>query len=140
MADNIITSVTKGKIPLPIPDPTNAAQAFDNLVAAWKECSIITEHEKTKRAQIKSERDVSVKAIEENSKLLKLYLEKTFAERAETIQGMFELLDKGLESGKMDLASDAISAIVDITKQSPLAGARELISSIHDPNVKMIEI
>lgn len=124
----------------PLPNPTNAAQAFDNLVNAWKDCTIVTEQEKTKRAGIKAFRDVNVKAIEENSALLKLYLEHSFKERAFTIQGMFERLDQSLANGDTQMASSAIAAIVSITKESPLAGVRELIASIHDPNVKSIEI
>jgi hypothetical protein len=129
-----------GGIPVPTPNPVNAALAFDNLIDAWKECSIITEQEKTKRAGIKSFRDVNIKAIEENSALLKLYLESSFKERAVTIQGMFDRLDTSLANGDSKMASDAIAAIVSITKESPLVGARELIANIHDPNVKSIEI
>jgi hypothetical protein len=33
-----------------------------------------------------------------------------------------------------------IGAIVDITKQSPLEAAKQLIANYHDPNVTMIEI
>jgi hypothetical protein len=128
------------KVPLPIPNPANAAKAFDNLVNAWKDCAIVTEQEKTKRLGIKAFRDVNVKAIEENSALLKLYLEKSFSERAFVIQGMFDRLDESLASGNTQMASDAIAAIVSITKESPLAGARELIAGIHDPNVRSIEI
>jgi hypothetical protein len=128
------------KAPIPVPNPDTAAKAFDNLVNAWRDCSIVTEQEKTKRAGIKAFRDVNVKAIEENSALLRLYLEKSFSERAFVIQGMFDRLDESLASGNTQMASDAIAAIVSITKESPLAGARELIASIHDPNVKSIEI
>lgn len=135
----VITNIPKS--PLPIPKPTDATnQAFNNLVSAWKECSIISEQEQTKRENIRAYRDINVKAIEENSAILKLYLEKTFAERADTIQGMFDRLDKGIELGNTEIIASTIGAIVDITKQSPLAAARELIANYHDPNVTMIEI
>lgn len=114
-----ITAIKKA--PLPIPDPTHVTKAFDNLVNAWKDCTIVSEQEKTKRAGIKAFRDVNVKAIEENSALLKLYLEYSFKERAFTIQGMFERLDQSLANGDTQMASSAIAAIVSITKESPLA-------------------
>ena len=125
------------KMPVPTPDPN---MAFNTLVSAWKECSIITEQEKTKRENICAYRDVNIKAIEENSAILKIYLEKTFAERSMVIHGMFERLDQGLASGNLDVISATIAAIVDVTKQSPLAAARELIANYRDPNVAMIEI
>jgi hypothetical protein len=109
-------------------------------VNAWKDCSIVTEQEKTKRENIRAYREVNVKAIEENSAILKLYLKNTFAERAFVIQEMFDRLDKGIESGNTEIISLTIAAIVDVAKQSPLAAARELIANYRDPNVTMIEI
>lgn len=133
-------AIAKSNISLPIPDPSSAAKAFDNLISAWKECSVISEQEKTKRENIRAFRDVNIKAIEENSALLKLYLKHSFEERAFVIQKMFDRLDQSLASGDTQMAASAIAAIVDVTKQSPLVGVRELIVSIHDPNVKSIEI
>jgi hypothetical protein len=133
----IINSAAK----LPMPDPTDATKvAFNTLVSAWKECSIISEQEQTKRENIRCNRDVNIKAIEENAAILKLYLEKTFAERGTVIHGMFDRLDKGLASGNIEVISLTIGAIVDVTKQSPLTAARELISNYHNPDVAMIEI
>ena len=136
--------ISADKIPLPIatsPNPvTPAILAFNNLVNAWKDCSIVTEQEKTKRENIRAYREVNVRAIEENSAILKLYLKNTFAERAFVIQEMFDRLDKGIESGNTEIISLTIAAIVDVAKQSPLAAARELIANYRDPNVAMIEI
>jgi hypothetical protein len=135
----VITSIPKS--PLPIPKSMDAANhAFNNLVNAWKECSIVAEQEQTKRENIRAYRDINVKAIEESSATLKFYLENIFSERATVIQGMFDRLDEGLASGNMEVISLTIAAIVDVTKQSPLAAARELIANYHDPNVTMIEI
>jgi hypothetical protein len=129
------------KTSIPIPKPTDVAgHAFNRLIDAYKECTIISEQEQTKRENIRAYRDINVKAIEENSAILKLYLEKTFAERAFVIREMFDRLDKGLESGNIEVIAMTIGAIVDVTKQSPLAQARELIDKYHDPNVTMIEI
>ena len=132
------------KIPLPVATPPNlvtpAILAFNNLVNAWKDCSIVTEQEKSKRENIRAYREVNVRAIEENSAILKLYLKNTFAERAFVIQEMFDRLDKGLDSGNAEVISLTIAAIVDVAKQSPLAAARELIANYHDPNITMIEI
>ncbi len=120
--------------------PLDVAESFNTLVSAWKECTIIAEQEKTKRVAIRANRDVNVKAIEEQSAILKQYLEHVFVERAGVIQGMFKTLDSGLASGNTELISQSIGAIVSITKQSPLVGAKELIAGYHDPNVKSIEI
>jgi hypothetical protein len=72
--------------------------------------------------------------------VLEQYLSGMFKERATTISGFFEALDKGIASGNSELISSSIGAIVSITKESPLAGAREIIGAMYNPEVKTIEI
>ena len=124
-----------------IPTPTTAAvDAFDNLVNAWKDCKNTAEVEKTKRENIKSWRDTNIKAIEENSAILKLYLENSFQERAAAIHGMFDRLDQALADGNTEAVGLMMNAIVSIVKESPLAQARQVIADMNNPNVTMIEI
>ncbi|UOD32919.1 hypothetical protein INH39_15415 [Massilia violaceinigra] len=119
---------------------SNVVKSFDNLVDAWRLCETTKAIETSKRTQITAARDVQVKMIEENAAVLKLYLGGVFAERRHVIDGMFARLDRGLDSGNMELASEAINAIINVTQSSPLAGARELIADIRNPSVKHIEI
>ncbi len=131
-----IPAITKA-----IPIPTTAAfDAFDNLVNAWKDRKNTAEIEQTKRENIKSWRDTNIKAIEENSAILKLYLERSFQERAVTIQATFDRLDDALAEGNNEAVGLMMNSIVDIVKESPLAQARQVISDMNDPNVNMIEI
>lgn len=118
----------------------DAGKALDNIVDAWKQYKIVAEVEQTKRASIQATRDVNIKMIEENAAILKQYLEGMFKERAGIIAGMFERLDQGLADGNAQLASEAMSTIVAITSQSPLAGARELLVDLRNPQVTSIEI
>lgn len=124
-----------------IPIPTTAAvDAFDNLINAYKECKAITETEKTKRENIKCWRDTNIKAIEENSAILKLYLERSFQERSLTIKSTFERLDQALADGNTEAVGQMMNAIVSIVKESPLAQARQVIADMNNPKVNMIEI
>ncbi len=124
-----------------ISTPTTAAvDAFDNLFNAWKDYKNTAEIEKTKRENIRSWRDTNIKAIEENSAILKLYLERSFQERAATIQGTFERLDQALADGNTEAVGLMMNAIVAIVKESPLAQARQVIADMNNPNVSMIEI
>ncbi|MCI1010473.1 hypothetical protein HWE02_14500 [Pseudomonas oryzihabitans] len=121
--------------------PMQAAQSsFEILVSSWAEYKRISEVEDTKRSAISALKDVKLEQIGAQRAILEQYLAKTFEERATTIHNFFEVLDKGIENGDSSLISNAIGAIVDITKQSPLAGARELIGAFYDPEVKTIEI
>jgi hypothetical protein len=118
----------------------DAGKALDNIVDAWKQYKVTAEVEQTKRESIRATRDVNIKMIEENAAVLKAYLEGMFKERAGIIDGMFKRLDQGLADGNSQVASDAMAAIVAVTKQSPLAGARELLLDLRNPEVTSIEI
>ena len=128
------------KTPVGVPGAAEALKSLDMLVGAWKECTITTAVEKTKRERIRADRDVNVKAIEENAAILKLYLKESFKERAHLIDGMFARLDQSIAGGNNEVAAQAIAAIVSVSKSSPLEGARELISSMKDPKVTLIEL
>ena len=117
-----------------------AVSAFDNLLNAWKDCKITSEIERTKRENIRSWRDVNVKAIEESSDILRRYLELSFKERAETISGVFERLDRALEDNNTEAVCLMVNSIVTIVKDSPLAQARQVISDMNNHSVSMIEI
>jgi hypothetical protein len=121
--------------------PLQAAQSsLDELMSAWLEYKKVAEVEGTKRAAISAFKDVKLEQIGAQRVILEQYLAKTFEERATTIHNFFEVLDKGIQTGDSTLISGAIGAIVDISKQSPLAGARELIGAFYDPDIKTIEI
>jgi hypothetical protein len=119
---------------------TSASDAFNNLVNAWKDCQNTAQIEKTKRENIKAWRDTNIKAIEESSSILKLYLERSFQERAATIQNTFTRLDTALASGNIEAVGLMMNSIVSIVKESPLAQARQVIADMSNPNVRMIEI
>lgn len=125
------------KIPIPT---TAAADAFDNLINAYKECKTITETEKTKRENIKSWRDTNIKSIEEHSAILKIYLEHSFQERSVTIKSTFDRLDQALSDGNTEAVGQMMNAIVAIVKESPLAQARQVIADMNNPKVDTIEI
>lgn len=117
-----------------------AMAAFNNLVGVWKECKQITEIEKTKREKVKAWRDVNVKIIEENSEILKKYLELSFKERALTIKETFERLDSALANGNTEVVGLMMNSIVSIVNDSPLAKAEQVIASMNNPSINMIEI
>lgn len=131
-----IPSTVKG---ISIPN-TAAFDAFSKLVDAYKDCHKTAEIEKTKRESIQSWRDTNIKSIEENSAILKQYLEHTFQERAAIIQGTFERLDQAISDGNNEAVGLMMNAIVAIVKESPLAQARQVIADMNNPNVTMIEI
>lgn len=134
---NKVASLVKN---IPINHAETAGTSFDMLVSAWADYKKIAEVEGTKRAAISAFKDTKLSQIETQRNILEQYLSSVFKERAATINGFFERLDKGIESGDSELIGLAIGAIVDITRESPLAGAREIIGAMYDPDIKTIEI
>jgi hypothetical protein len=121
--------------------PINAAEdSFKILVDAWSNYQIVSQVEKTRRAGIVAWRETKVLELNNQKEVLEYYLKETFKERAKNIEGFFAALDKGLESGNDKLIEQSIGAILEVSKQSPLAAAKELLVAMRDPNVKAIEI
>lgn len=121
--------------------PINAAgDSLKTLVDAWSNYQNTAQIEKTRRAGITAWRDTKVLELNNQKEILELYLKETFKERAKNIEGFFAALDKGIESGNDELIEKSIGAILEVSKQSPLAQAKELLVAMRDPDVKSIEI
>ncbi len=118
-------------------------QAFDGLTMLFetaKENHKISQIEQTKRANINAIKEFEIEKIRAQKEVLKDYFEKTFSERRTNFDALFERLDKGIESGNLQLIQLALSVIVDIAKDSPLKQIEKLRSDFHNPDVKEIEI
>ncbi|EHF3479150.1 MULTISPECIES: hypothetical protein [Acinetobacter] len=124
---------------IPKPSPDMAFQSFKMLVDAHHEYKMTVQTETTKREAIQAWRDVNVGKIEQQTEFLKAYLAETFKERRHSIDEMFERLDKGIESGNMDLVNLAMESITTIVKASPLKEAEKIIQAMNDPKVESIE-
>ncbi len=117
-----------------------AATSFNMLVSAWSDYKKVQAVEITKRARIQADKEVAIKAIEEQSALLRDYFTQVFAERRGIIEQNFALLEQALAQDNLDMANLAMASINHLVQQSPLAQAKELITSINNPKVEHIEI
>ncbi|QIP46516.1 hypothetical protein [Kingella kingae] len=83
-------------------------------------------------------RDVRLTKLSNQKEILKTYLEETFKERREMIDGLFDALDKGMDSGNMDVINAAIDGIINISKDSPLQNVNKIIHAMKDNDTKVI--
>lgn len=132
----VLDSVSK----LPIGHVNAAASSFQMLVEAHYQYKTTVQVEKTKRAAISAWRDTKVLELNNQKEILELYLKESFKERAKSIEGFFNALDKGIASGNDHLIDQSLGAILAIAKQSPLAEAEKLMMAMRDPNTKSIEL
>lgn len=54
------------------------------------------------------------------------------------IDGLFDALDKGMDSGNMDVINAAIDGIINISKDSPLQNVDKIIHAMKDNDTKVI--
>lgn len=100
----------------------DAFAALSEIVSAAREYGRIRQEELTKRAAIEAEEHEQVSRIQAAEKILKLYFEQVFAERAQTSKAMFVRLDQAMDSGDPQMVHAVVRGIVDLAQASPLAG------------------
>lgn len=122
------------------PSPQQAFDGLKVLMDVAKENHKVTEEEVTKRHNITALKDFEIKKIKAQKEVLKDYFEKTFTERRENFDRMFDALDKGIENNNLDLIQLSLSSIVEVAKDSPLQQVKELSNNFHNPEIKEIEI
>jgi ribonucleotide reductase alpha subunit len=97
----------------------NPAQCLDEIVQTLTEYLTIAEKEKTKRYKIRAWEKVQLVEIEAKRDLLVGYLERSFDERAENFQLLFQLVDQAISSGNNQQLSLALQAVIELAKSSP---------------------
>lgn len=105
----------------PIPN-ADAFAALKEIVAAAREYGRIRQEEQTKRAAIAAAEHVQVDRIHSAEKILRLYFERVFAERAQTSGEMFVRLDQAMVSEDTQMVHAVVRGIIDLAQSSPLAG------------------
>lgn len=128
------------KVPAKIPTAgfEAASNSMQMLIQTHHEYKKIAAQEKTKREAIEAWKDVRLTELSHQKEILKTYLEETFKERREMIDGLFDALDKGMDSGNMDVINAAIGGIINLSKDSPLQNVDKLIHAMKDNDTKVI--
>lgn len=117
-----------------------AAEGFRLLVESWLEYKKISEAEETKREAIRGQRDVAIARINAQKEVFQNVINNSFAERARNFEKLFEALDKGIAEQNDQVINGAMQLIVGQMQTSPLAGMKDLMTAIANPDVKSIEI
>ncbi len=132
-------TLTKTFTKTPAVPAQQALEGFKILVDASKEYGIVREHHQTERSRIQANKEVELARLHHQAELLESYLKQSFKQQNETIDKMFERLDKGIEENNPQLIALAMQNIENIVKSSPLKEALQIVSDISDPNVKSIQ-
>ncbi len=132
-----MTTVKTGKI-LPPKGTTavNAMSAFTEIVGAVSELVKVHDQETTKRSFIRANEHVLVTEIRAKSQLFLAYLDRSFDEREQAFQRLFNALDVAMSSNLADVAS-ILGSITTLAARSPFADLAnfDLVkANLDDPN------
>jgi len=94
--------------------------SFVKLIEAYKENHKVTEEQETIRRNIEAQKEVTIEEIRAKKELMLNYFDNIFKERKETYKNFFEMIDKGIETGNMELVQMGTNSIVHIVTASPL--------------------
>lgn len=100
-------------------NPAEAAEVLKSLVNMASEVSKFTEVQKTRRKEIEAERDVYVEKIRAQKEVLIVYLEKSFDERKNNFEKLFEIVDHAIASNNMQQLAMGLQSINTLAATSP---------------------
>ena len=100
-------------------NPGEALAVVDNLVQIAGEVKKFREVQETKRAAIEAERQVVISKIRAQRNLLIKYLDKTFDERKENFNKLFDVIDDALVKDNIQQLSVGLNSFNELAKSSP---------------------
>ena len=100
-------------------NPIEAALVLKELVNMAGEVSKFTEVQKTKRKEIEAERDKYISKINTQKEVMILYLEKTFDERKDNFNKLFQVVDHALATNNTQALTKGLDSINQLASSSP---------------------
>ena len=122
--------VHEGKI-IP-PRPRSGVSAFDGfqalqeMVEGARDCFLVYQGEKSRRARMDAYQRVEVERIRAAEAVLKSYFAEVFKERARLYDDMFARLEAAMEKDDGQVVHDVLRGIVDVAQSSPIADLGDL--------------
>lgn len=131
---------TAGKAGKFKPSPLMVIDGLNIVISAYADYKKTVEVEKTKREDIKADKEKYIAKINSQKEIIVSYFEHTFSERKENFNKLFDALDKGINLNNDMLVQQALSSIITIAKDSPLKGIKQLVSDFENDEIDEIEI
>lgn len=112
------------------------AQCLNDVIQAWTDYLKVAEAEKTKRRNIEAWEQVTLAEIQTKRDFLIGYLDRSFDERTNNFQSLFQAVDRAMSSGNNQQLGLALHAIVELAKSSPFKDIADLSTvkaALNDP-------
>ena len=127
-----LTTVLKGasKRASPLQLLTASKEFYD----AYNENARIVEHERTKRIESHNQKEVFIEQIQSKKEILVTAINQKHELNSKAVTKLFDVIDHALDSNNNDQLNLALSAIIEVTKQSSLRDIADIGRKIQDPN------
>ena len=112
-------------------------KCFQEVVQAYTEYRIIAEEEKTKRRHIKAWEKTTLAEIAAKRDFVISYLDRSFDERAQNFQLLFDQVDQAISRGDNQQLGLLLTTITEIAKTSPfqeLSNLATVKAALDDPD------
>ncbi|MBU3191296.1 hypothetical protein K9O30_06620 [Clostridium bowmanii] len=108
------------------------------LIQSKKEYEITKEQETTKRKVIENDMIKYLKTLDAKKEFLSKAFEEEYSIRKDTIEKMFNLIEKALDEGSDNIVIAALDSIEKIVKESPLKGLAQIASAFENDDEDLI--
>jgi hypothetical protein len=95
------------------------------IIREIAECYRVETQEETKREMIRAKKDVELKALNDEKKIILAYFEARFAERKQTLEVFFNLLHQASEENHKEKLHIALTGILGVINENPLQDMAE---------------
>ena len=119
-------------------NPMSALSALNTIVQSTFDYLNTKEQHISMREEMRANRDVNLRKIEESSRILTNYLNKEYEQRKIVLEGLLSKLDTALETGNSEASEMVLSSIIGVVKINPLINLKMLNEDIE--NNRLIEI
>ena len=100
-------------------EQVNPLMALEKITSLCHEVAIIEATEKTKREEIIANKETRIEIIRTQKEFLMEYLKKTFDERSDNFNKIFEVIDSALENDNIQQLALGLDSLNKLAAESP---------------------
>lgn len=118
-------------------DAKSAFSLIDSLVGHYKEMKIAIEREETLREEIRANKEIEIARIQNTTRIILDYLERSYDERKFQFENYFNLIDKALGKNDINALNVLVTGVIELSKSSPfkdIVNVAKVQKDLEDPD------
>lgn len=114
--------------------PLQLLTASKEFYDAYNENVRIVEHEKSKRIESNNQKEILIEQIQSQREILVTAINQKHELNKQAVTKIFNVVDHALDTNNIEQLNLALSAIIEVTKQSSLRDIADINRKIQNPN------